>query len=117
MPEFDFFAAWYGKASIGAILAFVIWKVYHDMKHDKKAVVAKVEKIEEKHDNFVTSTFERTLKALEGNASTRKELTIALNRLSKSHETLPCNQVRGEAHKFRTPRDGTEATPPEGSPQ
>lgn len=118
-PGLDFFATLYGKLSLGGIIAVIIWKVYHDMKQDKTDLVAKVNQVEKKHDMFVTATHERTLKALEDNASSRTKLVSAIDRLDKTCigmsgalETLPCNQV--SPRKWVTPAHGTQ-TPPKGN--
>lgn len=103
MEALDIFATAYGKLGLVGVLlvalGFIIWKVYHDMKADKKALIAKVDKVEEKHDKFVGATHERTLAALEDNASSRTKLVSAISKLnttcdgmSRALEGLPCNQ-------------------------
>ncbi len=117
--EFDLFATWYGKCSLGMLLAFVIWKVYHDMKNDKTGLVAEIKEIRNEHTQFVSNTHDRTLRALENNATSRVELTGAIKELkttcqgmSQALEVIPCNQTSPK--KWVTPAHGTP-TPPQGN--
>jgi hypothetical protein len=114
MEGFDLFNTWYGKTGLFGILCFVVWKVYHDMKSDKRAIVAKVEKVEEKHDAYVRGDHERVIQTLQENARSREKLTEAITRMSIATEKLPCNQSQPVGQRWITPTHGTP-TPPKGT--
>ncbi len=111
MDPTSLFQTWGAQLGAVGVLMFVVWKIYHDMKSDKKALVSKVGQLETKHDTFVERTAERTLKALEDNVSTRHHLTTAINNLNDTcmdlsgHvERLPCNLDQSTQRQWRTPK-------------
>ncbi len=116
MPELDIFATIYGKAGLFGLLCLVVWKVYHDMKGDKHALLFKIETVEKRHETYCAIDHERVITTLQDNARSREKLTEAIIKMSQATERLPCNQSQPVDKRWVTPAHGT-STPPKGNQQ